>query len=318
MLPVNVYDSVSGNVPQSSLAIDGRGNIWTTTTGSAFVAELTGNGSPVTGSPFFTIYNFATGSLAIDSTSFLWVRGNDSNHVSELVRMSTANAGVSGVFETGMDAYNEAAIAIDAAGAVWQPITSRNYIQKLSNVGSTAANYMNGGIGYPIGVAIDNQGDAWIANFTSSNNVTVLSNNGVPLGGSPIAGVAGTLAVAVDANSNAWFATAGSTVTKVALHGSQATATTYSGGVPNACGIAIDGDGTVWVGGNSQIGAYSNDGLPLTTGLTAGYANHPCAIGVDPSGSVWASGPYGYLVQFIGLGAPTSTPIGPGRLGVRP
>lgn len=37
-----------------------------------------------------------------------------------------------------------------------------------------------------------------------------------------------------------------------------------------------------------------------------------------PAGSVWASGPYGYLVQFIGLGAPTSTPILPGNLGMRP
>jgi hypothetical protein len=68
VLPVNVYDSVSGNVPQSALAIDASGNVWTTTTGSAFVAEINGNGAPVHGSPFFTIYNFAANSLAIDGS----------------------------------------------------------------------------------------------------------------------------------------------------------------------------------------------------------------------------------------------------------
>lgn len=116
-------------------------------------------------SPFFTIYNFAANSLAIDGSGWLWVRGIDTNHVSELVRLSTFSAGVSGVFESGLDAYNEAAIAIDGAGSVWQPITSRAYIQKLSNVGTTVANYTGGGLQYPLGVAIDGLGRAWIADF---------------------------------------------------------------------------------------------------------------------------------------------------------
>jgi hypothetical protein len=150
-------------------------------------------------------------------------------------------------------------------------------------------------------------------------------------------------AMAVGAFSNLWIAdpNGGQVLqftTAVTPTSATATAGTAfnnpSGGIDAPVGLAVDGSGIVWVA--NQDGAnisaispgpsssatpttLSPDGTSTTNG---GYSGggvisspaEPTGIAVDPSGNVWVSisgGNYP-VVEFIGIGSPTITPLADG------
>jgi streptogramin lyase len=105
---------------------------------------------------------------------------------------------------------------------------------------------------------------------------------------------------------------------------------TYTGGGlggsnNNTAGIAIDGDGQVWVpNSNGSLTELNSSGTALspTTGFAAGL-NAPSGVAVDNAGTVWiANSGNNTVTRVFGAASPTTTPLSnanySGSFGVRP
>ena len=177
-----------------------------------------------------------------------------------------------------------------------QPFTSTGIgsVSELSSSGTSLAGngYQNGGMNYPISVAIDPNGTVWVVDYGNSH-VTLLNSVGTPLSGTtgyttPL--FAFPVAVAVDANHFGWIVNQSSNnVTKVAPDGSSFT--NY-----NCCdlasGIAIDQGNNIWVANyfGDSVSLLTNSGSVIASNYTAnGSVYHPQGIAVDGGGSVWVA-----------------------------
>ena len=151
-----------------------------------------------------------------------------------------------------------------------------------------AINYTGGGLSAPKGLAVDYNGNVWVAN-SGNNSVTELSNTGAALsglGGFTAGAMNVPVALAIDLNNNVWIANSGnSTVTELSNAGTNGQA--FAGGglnVPRS--IAIDALNNVWVAnnGNSSVTQLSNSGAAISgpAGYTAGGIAQPTAIAISP------------------------------------
>lgn len=140
-------------------------------------------------------------------------------------------------------------IAADSAGNLWMPNAGNNTVSKLDALGVTttdAAGFLSGSSGYTVGslsapaaVAIDQSGNAWIAN--GNNTVTEISadgSSGTLFSGGSMNSPSG---VAIDASGNVWVANSGSaSVTKI-TPGTTPTYANYNGaGIAAPTAIAIN------------------------------------------------------------------------------
>jgi hypothetical protein len=163
---------------------------------------------------------------------------------------------------------------------------------------TVALTFTGGGLsGFPVDVAIDGSGDAWVTN-AFGNTVTELSNTGAFLSGASgfsAGGINGPEGVVIDISGDAWIADINSnSITKLSSSGSALSgASGYSGGGLSApIFLSIDGSGNVWTAGNStayNIVKFSSSGSVLsgTSGYTGGGLKAPRGIAVDGSGSAW-------------------------------
>ena len=211
--------------------------------------------------------------------------------------------------------------AVNAQGDVFVTGNSSGSIAKLSPSGKPLSLVSGGGLHLPMGVAVDQNGYAWV-----SNSRWVVA---------PCPGKRTPTEVLKAAGEG------GGTVTLVKPNGKIAPGNPIGGaGLRNPWGIAVDGDGQVWVAnfggrrlselcgtstsecpaGKRRTGAaispegtgYGFDGLVRVTG-----------VAVDPSGNVWLANnwrnvpiqtnPGGYqIVAYLGVAAPVRSPqIGP-------
>jgi hypothetical protein len=93
------------------------------------------------------------------------------------------------------------------------------------------------------------------------------------------------------------------------------------GGLNSPQGVAVDGNGNVFVankGGNSLLEYAGSAQTEVTTsngyiGASSGSVlTTPTTLDIDPSGNVWvvnAAGSNGALTEFIGLGSPVVRPL---------
>ena len=282
----------------TSIAVDSKGNVWTSNYCSSnspcsSVTELSSIGEPKSGSTGFTDGSlWESYGLAIDPGGNVWVTNQQTTSV---------NGGAGGVSE------------LNSSGEVISP----------------SGGYYGGGVYFPVAVATDTNGNVWIADqgndstseFTQSGSV--LSYSG-PLGAGQLPGPS---AVAVDANHNAWFAdqyaSSGST-TSISENGSQVEEFASGGYEPD--GIATDAVGVssgtskghVWISNHTTADAstpgsvselqLNNDGSVtiVSTGYTGGGVNRPSGIAVDGAGSVWVANLIGNaLTELQGANGPT-------------
>jgi hypothetical protein len=162
-------------------------------------------------------------------------------------------------------------------------------------------NFTGAGLNNPYAIAIDAEGNAWVANVGNST-VSKLNALGAPL--SPAAGNTngtpiGPVGVAIDLSGDAWIVNAvTSSLTKYASSGALLSPSTgYNGGglaVPQA--IASDALGNTWVANyQNSVSKFSNGGTPISPagGYSGGGIGGPVALAIDASGAVWLANTVG-------------------------
>jgi hypothetical protein len=145
-------------------------------------------------------------------------------------------------------------IAADASGNLWVPNAGNNTVSELDALGITATDTTTGGKGFlsgasgytvgslsaPAALAIDQSGNAWIAN--GNNTVTEISANGssgtVFSGGS----MSSPSGVAIDASGNVWVSNSGGagSVTEITPGTTPAYANYNGAGIAAPTAIAIN------------------------------------------------------------------------------
>ncbi len=254
--------------------------------------------------------------IGVDAAGSVWV----ANYFNVASKFSSVGAAQFPGGVTGYGIDNSYGLAIDANSNVWIPneipftATGIGSVTELSAMGtplSGSAGYQNGGLDYPLSVAVDPNGTVWVVDFGNSH-LTLLDQLGTPLSGTtgyttPL--FAFPIVVAVDANHFGWVGNLASTfVTKVAPDGSSFVNFNCCNG---AAGIALDQGNNVWIAnyyGNS-VSLIANTGSIVSAGAYTGLGSldRPQGIAVDGAGNVWvANYRMPYLAELAGVssGAP--------------
>jgi streptogramin lyase len=255
------------------------------------------------------------GSLAIDSQGDVWVANYFGGAVSEFSPIGAPASG-NGFSAPGID--SSFGIAVDSQDSVWVTNesgtaadgTALGSVTQLSSTGQNLSGngYSEGGIYYPIAVAVSSGGDVWVADYAGSA-ATLLKSNGEAVSGSSgfaAAALPFTNAVAVDASQNGWFA----------FQGGVARVTPANGVTSFACcddpaGIAIDAKGNVWVTdyGASSLIEFSPSGTIIGQATSTAGLKSPDGIAVDGNGNVWVANYRGEtLTEFAGMPSQSISP----------
>lgn len=275
----------------TSLAIDTTGNVWVSDAGTNAIAKLNSSGAAVgSGFTFGTSSDYGSG-LAIDGSSNVWVVAKAS-----LVEFTNAGVAVAGSPFTGSGtiAQPTGAISIDGSNNVWFENAGNGAVVELSNAGAllgTSGNTLPAPTRFS---AIDSSGKLYAPQGTPGSGLEVYKANAAP--------------AAYYNTSNA-------------------------GSFLNAISIAVDGANHIWTvaAGNSSgnLTETTNAGVPISPAGT-GYTNTnaikiaaPGGVGLDASGNLWlvnATTGSSSVIEFVGVGVPTITPISAGltRIGQKP
>jgi len=198
---------------------------------------------------------------------------------------------------------------VDASGNVWVA-SYFNAVSAFSPAGAIFPSGITGsGINESYGMALDVQGNVWIANEQTSpnsgtGNVTELRSSGQPLlTGITSGGIDFPIAVAADPSGNIWIADYGdSKVTVLNSSGAPVSGASGWGGASLAfpVALAVDSSHNAWVanqGGELPITKISADGAQVT--------NYDCdcngasGVAIDRSGNVWVANYYGNSISAV-------------------
>jgi hypothetical protein len=238
--------------------------------------------------------------LGIDSAGNVWVASyNSAASLFSPLGKPLLPQGI-----TGFGLAASYGLAVDANDDAWvpnepNPPVPGNSVSVLNSAGQSVAGsggFTGAGLDYPVAVAIDTDGSAWVVDYGDSH-LTHLSSSGQALSGASgytSAQLAFPVNAAIDANHNVWVVNssaatgmAEAAVTKVSPDGSQFTSYTCCDGPSN---LAIDQLGNVWVTdyyGNS-ISELSSSGVVLSNvPYSGGGIDHPQGIAIDAAGNVW-------------------------------
>jgi hypothetical protein len=233
--------------------------------------------------------------VSIDSTGNIWV----ANYFDAASLFANSGAPVLANGVTGSGLHESYGGAVDATDRFWATDQESDYsvnggngsLTVLTSAGSSPALISSGGIYFPVALAFDRSGNAWVAEGNS--RVSVFSGSGAPLSGASGYGsdqLAFPLAVAVDSKGNGWLPnSSASTVTKVAADGSTFTSYTV-GNAPSA--VAVDAQDNVWTANyqGDSLGLVSSNGQVLSNGgFTGGGLVHPTGVAVDGAGTAWVA-----------------------------
>ena len=213
---------------------------------------------------------------------------------------------------------------LQTADSPFQPVLSA-----APNDFTVAINYTGAGIAEPYGLAIDGNGNVWVADQqTNSLNELLMTNTGVQghiawSSNSPIAGNGLDVpkGVAIDSSGNIWVANySNNSLSKFTSIGAAASGSPFSGnGLDQPQLLAIDKSGDVWVtnatgsGGDPTISRFTSSGSAASGSPISALAG-PFAIAFDISGNAWTTNPGQYTVsEFNSSGTMLSPAIGWGN-----
>ncbi len=203
-----------------------------------------------------------------------------------------------------------AAVSVAASGNIWVSSYFNTVSEFLPN-GATA--FPSGIAGYGInqsyGMALDPQGNVWIANEqtnpnSGNGNVTELNSSGNPLTtGLTSGGINFPIAATADTNGDVWVVDYGNS--KVSLFndsGSALSPSTGWGGTSLSfpVALAVDADHNAWVA--NQAGVLPVTKISADGSQTTNY-NCDCdgasGIATDQSGNVWLANYYGNSISEV-------------------
>ncbi len=219
-------------------------------------------------------------------------------------------------------------LAIDSSGNVWVSNNpggaglTNNFLFEFGSDGtllSGANGYTGGGLSYPGGLAIDGNGNVWLAN--GGNSVSEFNSSGTAKSGPSGytgSGMDDPWQIAIDASNNAWSSNFLSAyITKISptgviLSGSAG----YTGsGFSDPFYIAIDTSGNAWISDDTFLDELSPAGSVLSgsDGFSGAGLNEPGQIAIDSVGNVWAPNAGGGSGTSISKLSPAGAAIsGPG------
>jgi hypothetical protein len=280
------------------------------------------SGPPPSGSACDTLFKNATtngksdGPQPTDTASAaINIAHNPSANISALFGMVTAfgSAAFTGglqsapndftvaVTYTGAGLNQPQSIAIDGNGDVWTANGGIS-ISKLSPLGapiSGAGGFTGGGPAGAVGVAIDQQGDAWGVINTSPGALSEINSSGTaisPSGGYTGGGLIFPQNAAIDASGNAWVTNPGANaVSEFTASGAPLSPTGgyTGGGLSNPLGIVVDAYGNIWTANsnNNSLTELSSSGAAISPagGYTGGGLNFPFGIAITSAGYLWVT-----------------------------
>ncbi|MEO7028316.1 MAG: NHL repeat-containing protein [Acidobacteriaceae bacterium] len=212
-------------------------------------------------------------------------------------------------------------LAIDGNNNVWisnlasnKAVPGTDSIIKLDpfgNILSGTTGFTDGGfVKKPQGLALDDQGNVWVASGTSS--VLRMTSAGVDTTAFPLFGANHPQGIALDKSGNAWVSNFGSggsgtTATRIGTDGTILQAGISSPGFAGPQGVALDSNGDIWVAGqtsNSLLKISGTDGSILS-GSGSGFQDGldgPTGVAIDGSNRVWViDDGFGNGTTFVSL-----------------
>jgi sugar lactone lactonase YvrE len=287
--PVFPNGITSGGLLHSyGLAIDPQNNVWipnedspvSVNGGYGSVTVLSSTGQVLSGPTGYIAGGIAYPiAIAIDTNSTAWVTDS---HNASLTLLSSTGQPLSGPtgYQWPQLAYSYG-IAIDANHNGWATSNEDGTVTKISPDGSKFTSYAccNG----PSGVAIDQRGFVWVANYLG-DSISQLAGDGTVIS----SGYS-------DGKASIW----------------------------HPQGIAVDGSGHVWVTnilGSSitELAGSAATSPGQIVSPTAGWAkdaglNYGYAVAIDASGNLWVvNRTTNTLTEIVGLATPVKTPqLGP-------
>ena len=236
--------------------------------------------------------------VAVDSLGNVWVSNYYS--VESVFNNNGAPVFASGI--TGNNLFESYGEAIDVNNNAWVADEESAYainsglgsLSVLNDTGSSVGTYSSGDVYFPLAVAFDPSGTAWIADYGNPNaGVVLLSATGVPLSGS--VGYSAEnfdfpAALGTDSMCNAWVANQSSNTITMVMGDGSAFSDFAVGRGPS--GVAVDPSNNVWSANffGDSLGLIRHDGVLLSgTGLTGGGVLHPQGIATDGAGTAWVA-----------------------------
>jgi len=162
--------------------------------------------------------------------------------------------------------------------------------------------YTGGGLNEPTALAVDGQGNVWVANYPGA--VTELSPQGnalSPAGGFTGGGLDQSFGLTIDNSGNVWVTDEISTgvnhnqgsVTELNSSGQILSGASgyFSGGIDFPVAAAADPGGNIWIAnfGGASATLLANSGVALsgTGGYASGQLSFPAAVAIDGGGNAW-------------------------------
>jgi sugar lactone lactonase YvrE len=259
----------------TGVGVDGQGNVWVASY-FGVASQFTPTGSPVFASGITGYGLRSSYGLAIDGQNNVWIPNEDSP--------SRVNKGLGSV------------TVLNSAG------------QTVSG----ADGFSSGGLNFPVAIAIDTTGTAWVVDYGNAH-VTLLSSTGAPLSGSAgytAPSFAFPVSIALDGSHNAWIGDQNDEVaTRLSADGTQTSGIACCNGPQ---GLAVDQRGYVWATNfyGDNVSQFSSTGTVVSAGYTASGLSRPQGIAIDGAGSVWVASvrnvtgaPSATLTEFAGSGS---------------
>lgn len=168
-----VSRTLFGTTNAPTATADSNGNIWVTSDNGLYVF------SGSTTSPIVSAYTGTGTSGLADGSGNMWSLPN----ATTLLRSSVSGSTIATQTFTGTS-LNPYAMAFDAGGNLWT-LNSGNAVAKVTPAAgaySVSSSYTGGGLNTTSGgsIAIDGDGNVWVANKTS-RNLSEFSSSGIPL-----------------------------------------------------------------------------------------------------------------------------------------
>jgi len=240
------------------IAIDASGNLWVCNDNAATLTEFNSSGTLLQN---ISINDFGGGinSVAIDNAGNIWIATNEPANLNNIQKLNSSGTVL--YLSTTADSSNW--VAIDAAGNAWVAVVGgagsnvTEFNSAVTLLGTVA-------LSDPTGLAIDQNGNVWVANF-NAQNVVELSSSRTTLGTfSPnLGGFSRPQYVTIDTSGNVWVTFGGGGISKlVEYNSSGAVSAKYAVGT-SPSGLVVDPSGNVWVansGSNnvSEVTAVTN------------------------------------------------------------